>query len=93
MDAAGPLAVALWGSGPRSGTIQKKLFFSPIISFPILQLAQVSPSFKRERMPTSVFLQEGVWSSSPGGLPVGAPLQDTDLGKSQGLSAWLPPPA
>lgn len=28
MDAAGPLAVALWGSGPRSGTIQKKLFFT-----------------------------------------------------------------
>lgn len=43
-------------------------------------------------MPTSVLLQEGVWSSSPGGLPRGAPFQDTDLGKSQGLSAWLPLP-
>ena len=71
----------------------KKNCFSPRISSPILQSAQVSPSFKRERMPTSVLLQEEVWSSSPGSLPVGAPLQDTDLGKSQGLSAWLPPPA
>lgn len=88
--APGSCPVGLW---TQKWDHPKKLFFSPIISFPILQSAQVSPSFKRERMPTSVFLQEGVWSSSPSGLPLGAPLQDTDLGKSQGLSAWLPPPA
>lgn len=60
--ALGPAVVALL---KMTNQKKKKICFSPRISS-VLQSAQVPPPLKRKRMPTSVLLLKGVWSSRPG---------------------------